>query len=92
MYKMFVGSGGFSEYYNNKGKLAIGPFTNMEFINNGDFIGVDNANLKFIKYVYNDGYFNIAPLNEKYIQTLFPDPAAPEKRCSLYADFIISLL
>ena len=73
MYKMFVGSGGFSEYYNNKGKLAIGPFTNMEFINNGDFIGVDNANLKFVKYVYNDGYFNIAPLNEKYIQTLFPD-------------------
>ncbi|CDE59397.1 unknown [Fusobacterium sp. CAG:439] len=73
MYKMFVGSGGFSEYYNNKGKLAIGPFTNMEFINNGDFIGVDNANLKFVKYVYNDGYFNIVPLNEKYIQTLFPD-------------------
>lgn len=73
MYKMFVGSGGFSEYYNNKGKLAIGPFTNLEFINNGDFIGVDNANLKFVKYVYNNGYFNIAPLNEKYVQSLFPE-------------------
>lgn len=73
MYKMFVGSGGFSEYYNNKGKLAIGPFTNMEFINNGDFIGVDNANLKFVKYVYNNGYFNIEPLSEEYIQKLFPD-------------------
>ena len=73
IYKMFVGSGGFSEYYNNKGKLAIGPFTNMEFINNGDFIGVDNANLKFVKYIYNNGYFKAIPLDEKYIQSLFPD-------------------
>lgn len=73
IYKMFVGSGGFSEYYNNKGKLAIGPFTNMEFINNGDFIGVDNANLKFIKYVYNNGYFKAVPLEEAYIKSLFPN-------------------
>lgn len=73
IYKMFVGSGGFSEYYNNKGKLAIGPFTNMEFIHDSDFIGVDNANLKFVKYVYNNGYFHNVPLDEKYIQTLFPD-------------------
>ncbi len=73
MYKMFVGSGGFSEYYNNKGKLAIGPFTNMEFINNGDFIGVDNANLKFVKYVYHNGYFNIAQLDDAYIRKLFPN-------------------
>ncbi len=73
IYKMFVGSGGFSEYYNNKGKLAIGPFTNMEFINNGDFIGVDNANLKFIKYVYNNGYFKAIPLDETYIKSLFPN-------------------
>lgn len=73
IYKMFVGSGGFSEYYNNKGKLAIGPFTNMEFINNGDFIGVDNANLKFVKYIYNNGYFKAIQLDEAYIQSLFPD-------------------
>lgn len=72
-YKMFVGSGGFSEYYNNKGKLAIGPFSNMEFIHNGDFIGVDNGNMKFVKYVYNNGYFEPVILDETYIQKLFPN-------------------
>ena len=40
-YKMFESSGGFSEYYNNKGKLAIGPFSNTEFINNGYFKAID---------------------------------------------------
>ena len=71
-YKMFENSGGFSEYYNNKGKLAIGPFSNSEFINNGDFIGVDNGNLKFIKYIYNNGYFKAVDLDEAYVQKLFP--------------------
>ena len=71
-YKMFESSGGFSEYYNNKGKLAIGPFSNSEFINNGDFVGVDNGNLKFVKYVYDNGYFRTLTLDENYVQKLFP--------------------
>lgn len=71
-YKMFESSGGFSEYYNNKGKLAIGPFSNSEFINNGDFVGVDNGNLKFVKYVYDNGYFRAVTLDENYVQKLFP--------------------
>ena len=72
-YKMFESSGGFSEYYNNKGKLAIGPFSNTEFINNGDFVGIDNGNLKFVKYIYNNGYFKAIDLDEAYVQTLFPN-------------------
>lgn len=73
IYKMYSTSGGYSEYYNNKGKLAIGPFSNREFIDNGNLIGVDNGSLKLIKYYYSNGYFKIVELDDKYISSLFPD-------------------
>lgn len=73
IYKMFSGSGGYSEYYNNKGKLAIGPFSNKEFVYNGDLIGIDNGNLKLIKYYYDNGYFRNKELDTNYIEKLYPN-------------------
>ena len=73
IYKMYSTSGGYSEYYNNKGKLAIGPFSNREFIDNGNLVGVDNGNLKLINYYYDNGYFRNRELDDSYIRKLFPD-------------------
>ena len=67
IYKMYSASGGYSEYYNNRGKLAIGPFSNREFIDDGNLIGIDNGNLKLIKYYYDNGYFRNSILDEGYI-------------------------
>lgn len=73
IYKMYSTSGGYSEYYNNRGKLAIGPFSNREFIDDGNLIGIDNGNLKLIKYYYDNGYFRNSILDEGYIKKLFPE-------------------
>lgn len=73
IYKMYSASGGYSEYYNNRGKLAIGPFSNREFIDDGNLIGIDNGNLKLIKYYYDNGYFRNSILDEGYIEKLFPE-------------------
>lgn len=73
IYKMYSASGGYSEYYNNRGKLAIGPFSNREFIDDGNLIGIDNGNLKLIKYYYDNGYFRNSILDEEYIGKLFPE-------------------
>lgn len=73
IYKMYSTSGGYSEYYNNRGKLAIGPFSNREFIDDGNLIGIDNGNLKLIKYYYDNGYFRNSILDEGYIGKLFPE-------------------
>lgn len=73
IYKMYSASGGYSEYYNNRGKLAIGPFSNREFIDGGNLIGIDNGNLKLIKYYYDNGYFRNSILDEGYIEKLFPE-------------------
>ena len=50
--KSFIGSGGFVEYYYKDKKLAIGPETNIGFIHDGEFIGINSQELKFYKYVY----------------------------------------
>ena len=73
IYKMYSASGGYYEYYNNRGKLAIGPFSNREFIDDGNLIGIDNGNLKLIKYYYDNGYFRNSILDEGYIGKLFPE-------------------
>ena len=73
IYKMYSTSGGYSEYYNNRGKLAIGPFSNREFIDDGNLIGIDNGNLKLIKYYYDNGYFRNSILDGGYIGKLFPE-------------------
>ena len=73
IYKKYTTSGGYSEYYNNRGKLAIGPFSNREFIDDGNLIGIDNGNLKLIKYYYDNGYFRNSILDEGYIGKLFPE-------------------
>ena len=73
IYKMYSASGGYSEYYNNRGKLASGPFSNREFIDDGNLIGIDNGNLKLIKYYYDNGYFRNSILDEGYIGKLFPE-------------------
>lgn len=73
IYKMYSTSGGYSEYYNNRGKLAIGPFSNREFIDDGNLIGIDNGNLTLIKYYYDNGYFRNSILDEGYIGKLFPE-------------------
>lgn len=73
IYKMYSTSGGYSEYYNNRGKLAIGPFSNREFIYDGNLIGIDNGNLKLIKYYYDNCYFRNSILDEGYIGKLFPE-------------------
>ena len=73
IYKMYSASGGYSEYYNNRGKLAIGPFSNREFIDDGNLIGIDNGNLKLIKYYYDNSYFRNSILDEGYIGKLFPE-------------------
>lgn len=71
--KSFVGSGGFQEYYYVDGKLAIGPEMNVGFLNNGEFIGINSHDLKFFKYVYQDGKFVSVQLNKDDIQKLYPD-------------------
>ena len=71
--KRFVGSGGFSEYYFENGKLAIGPVTNVEFVNDGQFIGINSHDLKFFKYIYKDGKITPQLLTEEEIQKLYPD-------------------
>lgn len=73
IYKMYSASGGYSEYYNNKGKLAIGPFSNREFIDDGNLIGIDNGNLKLIKYYYDNGYFRNSSIDDDYVKRLFSD-------------------
>lgn len=72
-YKLYPTSGGYSEYYNNKGKLAIGPFSNKEFIYNGNLIGIDNGNLKLIYYYYDNGFFRNKELDTATVNNLFPN-------------------
>lgn len=72
-YKLYPTSGGYSEYYNNKGKLAIGPFSNKEFIYNGNLIGIDNGNLKLICYYYDNGFFRNKELDTATVSNLFPN-------------------
>ena len=71
--KRFVGSGGFSEYYFDDNKLAIGPVTNVEFVSDGRFIGINSHDLKFFKYIYKDGKIIPELLSEEEIQKLYPD-------------------
>ena len=71
--KRFVGSGGFSEYYYDNGKLAIGPITNIEFIDNEQLIGINSQDLKFYKYIYNEGVISEVLLTENEVQKLYPD-------------------
>ena len=72
-YRGYVGSGGFSEYRYQDGKLAIGPVTNIEFITEGNFIGINSHDLKFVKYLYNDGQVKSVFLTEEEVQKLYPD-------------------
>lgn len=72
-YKLYPTSGGYSEYYNNKGKLAIGPFSNKEFIYNGNLVGIDNGNLKLICYYYDNGFFRNKELDTATVNNLFPN-------------------
>ena len=72
-YRGYVGSGGFSEYRYQDGKLAIGPVTNIEFITDGNFIGINSHDLKFVKYLYNDGQIKSVFLTEDEVQKLYPD-------------------
>lgn len=72
-YKLYPTSGGYSEYYNNKGKLAIGPFSNKEFIYNDNLIGIDNGNLKLICYYYDNGFFRNKELDTATVNNLFPN-------------------
>ena len=71
--KSFIGSGGFVEYYYKDKKLAIGPETNIGFIHNGEFIGINSQDLKFYKYVYENNKFVAKELNVDEIQELYPD-------------------
>ena len=71
--KSFIGSGGFVEYYYKDKKLAIGPETNIGFIHDGEFIGINSQDLKFYKYVYENNKFVAKELNVDEIQELYPD-------------------
>lgn len=71
--KSFIGSGGFQEYYYADGKLAIGPEVNVVFLNNGEFIGINSHDMKFFRYVYNNGKFTSILLTKDDVQKLYPD-------------------
>ncbi len=71
--KRFIGSGGFSEYYYENGKVAIGPVTNVEFVDNGRLIGVNSHDLKFFQFFYNDDKITSQTLSEEEVQKLYPD-------------------
>ncbi len=73
IYKGGVGSGGFSEYYYENGKLAIGPCTNVEFVADGELIGINGHDLKFVKYTYNNGQVTSRYLSDCEIKELYPD-------------------
>lgn len=72
-HKSFIGSGGFTEYYYSNGKLAIGPETNIEFIHDGELIGINSQDLKFYKYIYKNNAFEKQLLTIDEIQELYPD-------------------
>lgn len=71
--KSFIGSGGFTEYYYSDGKLAIGPETNIGFIKDGEFIGINSQDLKFYKFVYNNNEFTKELLTVDEVQELYPN-------------------
>ena len=71
--KSFIGSGGFAEYYYLDGKLAIGPEDNISFVNDGKFIGINSQELKFYKFLYQDGEFKKQLLTVDEVQELYPD-------------------
>ena len=72
-HKSFIGSGGFTEYYYSDGKLAIGPETNIEFIHDGELIGINVQDLKFYKYILKNNKFEKQLLTIDEIQELYPN-------------------
>ena len=71
--KMSPGSGGYSEYYYNDGKIAVPLTSNFEFLFDGKLITVNNADLEFNEIVYENGIFSEQPLPVEEIQKIFHD-------------------
>lgn len=71
--KISHGSGGFSEYYFNDGKIAVPLTSNFEFLFDGRLITVNNADLEYNEIVYENGIFIEKALSENDLQKIFPD-------------------
>lgn len=71
--KSYIGSGGFQEYYFDNGELAIGPETNVSFVEKGELFGINIQDLKFYRYKYQDGKFIKKELGKESVKKLFPD-------------------
>ena len=71
--KSFIGSGGFTEYYYSNGELAIGPETNIEYLHDGNLIGINSQELKFYKFVFENNKFEKKLLSVDEIAQLYPE-------------------
>lgn len=65
------GSGGYSEYEQNKNILETN--TTYEFLHKNQLIGYDMHTLKFYKFDFENEKFNKTELSESQIKELFPD-------------------
>lgn len=65
-----AGTGSFSEYYDNKGKLVTELNSNFEFIKDGRLITVNNHELKYGELVYQKGKFIEKPLSYNDMQKI----------------------
>ncbi len=70
---MSQGSGGYSEYYFDNGKIAVPLTSNFEFLYEGRLITVNNADLEFNEIVYENGIFMEKQLPVEDVQKIFPD-------------------
>ena len=69
--KSYIGSGGFQEYYFDNGELAIGPETNVSFVEKGELFGINIQDLKFYRYKYQDGKFIKKELGKESVTKFF---------------------
>ncbi len=71
--RVSVGTGSYSEYYDNNGEFVFSTGTQYEFINHGKLIGYSNQDLKFYDFAMVNGELVKNSLSEEEIQKLFPD-------------------
>ena len=70
---LIEGTGSHSIFYNNDGTLAFALATDLELINDGKLIIVDNNLLKYYKMIFDGERYSQIPLNNEEIKQIFPN-------------------
>ena len=71
--KLYEGTGSYSQFLDPDNKIAFTLTTNYEFLKDGDFIAIDNNELKYYKVIHNGDFFEEIPLTYSEIQNIFPN-------------------